>query len=271
MKTKIKIGLAAICFLSLTSCSKYYISTISSTNMPRNEKTGEFQVENDSVKISYGFAGENAPVKITVQNKLSVPVYVDWSKSSIIYQGKAISYVPEKIAFSADVSTDYYNGKYLSFSDGKIKGEMNSPKEITFIPPHSSIETTTLFLNTPLFKGLSDSLYIEKEKVNASNGPIKVKARNFTRKNSPVVFRSYLTLFSKEGEAVKSFAFDKEFYISKSVKSIVRPQNLVEYSNNNPDVFHNSKKTNYGKAMGAVAVVGIVAGAAAVTEVVEQK
>jgi hypothetical protein len=270
MKTKIKMGLAAICFLSLTSCSRYYISTISSTNMSRNEKTGEFQEENDSVKISYGFAGENAPVKITVQNKLSVPVYVDWSKSSIIYQGKAISYVPEKIAFSADMFTDHYKGKSLSFSNGRIKGEMVSPKETTFIPPHSSIETTTLFLNTPLFKSLSDSLYNEKELLNSDSGPIKVKARNFTKNNSPVVFRSYLTLFSKENETVKPFAFDKEFYISKSVKSIVRPQNLVEYSNKNSDVFHNSKKTNYGKAMGAVAVVGIVAGAA-VTEVVEQK
>lgn len=70
---------------------------------------------------------------------------------------------------------------------------------------------------------------------------------------------------------MKSFAFDKEFYISKSVKSFVKPQNLLEYSNNNPDVFHNSKKTNYGKAMGAVAVVGVVAGAAAIAEIVESK
>ncbi|MNJ97116.1 hypothetical protein D3C87_148580 [compost metagenome] len=271
MKTRIKMGLAAICFLSLTSCSKYYISTISSTNMPRNEKTGEFQLENDTVKIFYSFAGESAPVKVTVHNKLSVPLYVDWAKSSLIYQGKALSYIPQQMAFAADLSLISANGSYLSFANGDIKGQLESPKDIAFIPPNTSIETTTLFLNTPIFMGFSDSLYKEKEMLNSANGLTKVKSGNFTKSNSPLIFRSYLTLFSKEGDLVKPFAFDQEFYVSKSVRTYVKPQNLTDYSENNLNVFYISKKTKYGKIMGPVAVIGVIAGAAAIAEVVDQK
>ncbi|HEX8607086.1 MAG TPA: hypothetical protein VF679_00445, partial [Pedobacter sp.] len=70
MKRFFNLCLSAVCFLSITSCSKYYISTLSSTNALKDERTGQFNIENDSVQVTYSFAGQNAPVKITVKNKL---------------------------------------------------------------------------------------------------------------------------------------------------------------------------------------------------------
>ena len=51
MKALIYLILPGILLVSLTSCSKYYINTVSSMNMAKDNKTGEFQLENDSMKI----------------------------------------------------------------------------------------------------------------------------------------------------------------------------------------------------------------------------
>lgn len=70
---------AAVLFsVLLTSCSKYQINMLSSTNAVKDEQTGVFNVENDSVKISYSFYGKNAPVSIQVFNKSDKPLYIDW-------------------------------------------------------------------------------------------------------------------------------------------------------------------------------------------------
>lgn len=267
MKKTINLCLAAICWLSLASCSKYYIGTISSSNISKNEKTGAFEIENDSVKIVYSFAGADAPVRITVRNKLTIPIYIDWAKSSLIYKENAISFVPEMMAFTGALSTSSLGSGGVRFTDGDFSGKMELPKQISFIPPNASVETTTLFTTGPVSKNLPDSIFKNKEMLTVDKGPILVKTGIFTKENSPVVFRSYLTLFSKDDEVVKTFSYDSEFYISKSVRTYSSPKYIREYQNNKSDVFYTSSKTFYGKAFKGVAVVGLVTGAAAVMQI----
>lgn len=262
MKRIINLSLTILALFTLSSCSKYYISAINSTNIPQDEKTGEFKIENDSLKITYSFAGENAPVKINIQNKLATPLYIDWSQSSLIFKNQSISYVPDKIAFTGEASSNTWNDPQLTFTDGNFKGKINNPKDIGFVPPHASLETTTLFLTSPVAKILPDNLLTNKGSLSIGNEQVKVKSGKFTRENSPIVFRSYLTFFTKTDERIKSFFFDREFYVSESVIAGAKPNTYYEYQGNKQNIYYTKKTTNYGNAMKGVAVLGLFAGAA---------
>ncbi|MEJ7558246.1 MAG: hypothetical protein WKF66_08055 [Pedobacter sp.] len=265
MKRLFNLCLSAVCFLSITSCSKYYISTLSSTNALKDEQTGQFNIENDSVQVTYSFAGENAPVKITVKNKLQVPLYVDWAKSSLIFEEKSTSYVPDKIAFNGDLSLDTWRQSNITGTDGEIKGEIATPNPTSFIPPNSKVESKTIFLKSAAFIALPDTTFKKTEQVASHQGRVKVHSVNFTRENSPVFFRSYLTLYTESETGKKAFALDNEFYISRSIRSYVSPNNLVDYNGGNfSDVFYTKRTTTHGNIITGVGVLGIVSAGAAV-------
>jgi hypothetical protein len=260
MKKVFTLCLSAICFLSITSCSKYYISTLSSTNALKDSKTGQFNVENDSVKVTYSFAGLNAPVQVTVKNKLAVPIYVDWSKSALIFEEKATSYVPDKIAFSADLSSSSWRDPILTTTDGQIKGQIGTRTKTSFIPPNSKVETTTIFLKSPAFQALADENFAEMVQVASNQGRVNAYSVDFTRSNSPVVFRSYLTLFTSTDNAIKTFALDNEFFISRSIRTNRSPNELIDYNGNYSDVFYTNKLTPLGEIATGISVLGVESG-----------
>jgi hypothetical protein len=249
--------------LSLTSCSKYYINTMSSSNLLKDEKTGEFEYDNDSVKISYGFTGKDAGLRIKVYNKLQVPLFVDWAKSAIIYKDKAITFLPDKAKLSGDISTTTWDNTVPTTTESTMNGTIQIPKDISFIPPNSSVEKTARFLESNIFKNIPDSLYLDHESLYTTEGEVKVKVGNFDHANSPLAFRSYLTLYTQEGTKNNIFSFDKDFFVSKSVITSVSPEHLENYSSPSADVFYNSNQTGYGKAMIGVGLVAVIAGAAA--------
>jgi hypothetical protein len=65
MKTLTFTALILCCFV-ITSCSRYQVNLISSTNTNKNQQTGDFEFENDSVKIFYSFYGPDAPVAVSI-------------------------------------------------------------------------------------------------------------------------------------------------------------------------------------------------------------
>src|SRR5438045_9585163 len=76
-----------------TSCSRYQYVTITSSDIRKNDKQ-EFVIENDSIRIQYNFNGADAPINIAIENRIDVPLYIDWPQSALIINNKAISYVP---------------------------------------------------------------------------------------------------------------------------------------------------------------------------------
>lgn len=271
MKSLFNYILPGILALSLTSCSKYYINTVSSNNMLKDKGTGEFLLENDSVRISYGFAGKDAPVRVKVYNKLQVPLYVDWARSSLVYNGNAKSLVPDEIKFGGSISTDTRNISGLSLAESTMQGTVRTAKEVTFIPPNSGIETTLQAFEHEFFKNLSDSLYKETDYLSTSQGTVKVKAGNFDSSNTPLAFRTYLTLYTQDGQKNTPFAFDKSFFVSKSIRTSGKPLSFFEYSQPSADVFYNSSTTAYGKTMTGVGIAAAVGAAALVQPAEGQK
>ncbi len=68
-------------------------------------REGDFVQENDTVRISYRFWGENAPVTITIYNKLDEPLYVDWGRSALIIDDVATTYDPKVASVRGESSS----------------------------------------------------------------------------------------------------------------------------------------------------------------------
>lgn len=271
MKILFNLILSGILLSSFTSCSTYYINTLSSVNMVKDSNTGEFQFENDSVKISYGFAGENAPVKIKVHNKLRVPLFVDWTRSSMIYNGQSKGFIPDEVKFSGNISTNTWNERTLSSAESTINGSVQSQKQVSFIPPNANFETIIKSFDQDTFENLSDSLFKERDVLPTVEGQVKVNVGNFDSSNSPLSFRTYITFYTQDGLNNNIFSLDREFYVSKSVRTSGRPHTIINYNRSAGDVFYTSKPTGYGKTMTGFGVAAAVVGAAALAPEESQK
>jgi hypothetical protein len=259
MKKLFNLCLGAACVLSITSCTTYYVSRVSSTNAVKNEQSGEFTIENDSIKVTYSFASLQAPVKVTVRNKLKIPLYVDWSKSALIFDEEATSYVPERTAFTANLDSDDRKDSTQKSNNRYIRGRISTLTTNSFIPPNAKVETKTIFLKSPAFQPLPNKALFNREDLPGFKKRIKVYSADFSRSNSPIVFRSYLTFYTSPDPAGKSFALDNEFYVAKSFRTSTAPSKFLDYNSSFSDVFYNMVGITIPKPDPALNVISISA------------
>ncbi|MBB2150147.1 hypothetical protein [Pedobacter gandavensis] len=257
--------------LLLSSCSRYYVSTLESSTARKSEETGVFTFENDTLAVTYNFNGKNAPVSIEMYNKLNEPLYIDWQKSALIKGDKAVSFLGREVSIKADISgysMNFSNEKAfndLRFHDSALKGSAELPEVISFIPPKSRISRTLLKLaEAHNYKSLPDSVY-KKSFISLNDRPgIWAKAATFSPQNSPLSFKSYLTIFTEQEDKRKNFSLVQDFYLSTLVKSFVNPKSMTSVEQKPGNIFYNSESTGYGKTMTGVAIGAIVmVGAAA--------
>ncbi|WP_342646604.1 hypothetical protein [Mucilaginibacter sp. CSA2-8R] len=250
MKTSFLSALGLL-VLALASCSTYQVNVLSSTNTTKDDKTGVFNFENDSVKITYSFSGNNAPVSIQVFNKMDKPLYVDWQRSAAIIGNDAVSYMPNQVNISGRYDGQTYSWQSrprsavsnYSSTSGTISAVADLPKNTTFLPPHSQAGNVPILLTKDRFQ-LPDSGY-RKEKINLFDGNSSMRAEiqvaDFMKDNSPLKFKSYLTLYTQDGSVVKPMAYQHEFYVSKIVNINTEPYYLPEFQRQRGDFFLNAK------------------------------
>lgn len=138
------------------------------------------------------------------------------------------------------------------------------PDNVTFIPPHAQSNNVPLTV-TNGFLSIPDSL-LHKEQTGLieqySTVPVNIKAANFTKHTSPLVFKSFLTVYTMQNNQPKPALYEQEFFVSKLVNSNNNPKNLTDYQVQRGDYFISSKKTGYAKFMTGVGVVAAVGGIA---------
>ncbi|MBD1385243.1 hypothetical protein IDJ75_08125 [Mucilaginibacter rigui] len=274
MKPLLFTALVFCCFV-ITSCSRYQVNVISSTNGTKNQQTGDFEFENDSVKIAYSFYGPNAPVTVNVQNKLNKPLYIDWQKSALIIDGAAVSYAPDKVAITGSINaqTDsYHYNNNPSFSNpGYTTGSINAvaglPKNTTFLPPHSQSSNTSVRL-TKGFLNIPDSVFHKVRMVYKYQDTVsltKVKSADFSDQSSPLRFKSYLTLYIVNGNEAQPATYQHDFFVSRSLTTTMDPKQFREFSQKRGDYFINSKATGYAKAMAGIGVATAIGAGGAIS------
>jgi hypothetical protein len=208
------------CLILLSGCTSYQYVYIDS-NLKKNE-IKEFVQETDSFKIKYNFSGQNFATKITIENKLNKPVYIDWGKTTLIIN---------------DIQED---------------GSFYSDDQINAIAPNSSVTVSSNVLVNQ---------FIDPTPFDSTNSVSPVKDTGnihlYNENNTPIYFRSILSLTTHEDLSSPVF-FDNPFWISE----IFQTTNGPSSRNIQSDQFYISKSTGFGKFMGwtlavSVAVVAI--------------
>jgi hypothetical protein len=92
-------------FFVLTACTQYQYLTVTGVDIAKIENAG-FVSENDTLKIQYAFSDYKGKVGISIHNKLNQPIEIDWKKSAIILDGKAISLFSSNAVISATIEQD---------------------------------------------------------------------------------------------------------------------------------------------------------------------
>lgn len=180
--------------------------------------SGFLEFENEDVKIRYSFWAEGGIMGFVIYNKSSKPIYIDWKKSAMIYNGKYLPYFTNKTTSNYTAYGVKYGNAWASIFNGTSFSSVSSvsaqetivPQErITFIPPHSYISNAFYgIINHIPFtfsKGDANDTVMEGHKVWVSKPS-----------NSYVVFRNFLTYSFTESFTTESNV-DNEFAITRVV------------------------------------------------------
>jgi hypothetical protein len=243
--------------LSLNSCMKYQYASFGGQLL--NEEN-DLVYENDSLKISYHFFGDNIPVEVVVFNKLSQPLYVDWSKSALIIKDQRFAYFNDNAQFTAQTTGVQVQRRGRVTSEySSTQGTIYRDEKISFVPPKSKIVYSTLLVQPTWIKS---DLKAEKTDVITNFGSNNGKKIVYSEFDSPLNFRSFLTIYSDES-MTKARYFDHSFYLKETVETKTNPNELLNRMSN---MGYNSKLTGFGGFLGGLFLVGVVLTSIAVGE-----
>lgn len=235
-----------------TNCTRYQYITLSAKEMTQNEQQ-EFVTENDSVKITYNFNGFYCPVKITVQNKSASPIYINWKKSALIASGKAISYYSPSYALNGSISGYSIQWNNTASQSASVNAAITGSEGIEFIPPHAYITKKPAEVQDNLFEITADSSFIKAALVE-DGIRYNYRMKKFTEENSPLVFRSYLTILS--GDILKDTSIENTFYIKELKQAYSSPQNFIPGLSKRGDTYFVNQATGFGTGAAAAALIG---------------
>jgi hypothetical protein len=248
-----------VILLICTSCHRYQYTTISSSNIERNEKN-EFVAENDSLKLVYNFSGHQGPINITVENKLSVPVYIDWQRSDIIVNGKAVSFAPGEMKINGEFNGSSYNIGRSNYgvTSGQINATASLPPTMGFIPPKALLNKLPMCLTLRYNESLEDTAWHKMKYTPVEGVTVAVKKATFTEANSPFRFRSYITYMVGEPGS-KPLTYEHSFYVSEIMCTGTGPEYMLMNTANRGNQYYTSKMTKGGQ-VGTVVGLGAILG-----------
>lgn len=206
--------------LFLISCKSAQIFDTKPISNIREEKDN-YVFENDTVRIVYSFWDQQGVLYYTLQNKLNIPIYIDWKKCSFIKNGQKLDYWIDEINSKSESKSKGINyiGRYYGVFEGTTSDKTTTTSKaikserIMFISPHSSIEKQEFLLYPFLLKHLDDDAITETIKTH-KNRDIPAKTKIYDVSNSPLIFRNFISLSTTENFATEYY-IDNGFYVSK--------------------------------------------------------
>lgn len=237
-----------------TSCSStFYYSTLNTANeYVKKVDNGDFLIETDSLWIAYCFKGENAPMQITIFNKLDEPLFVDWEHSALIIDSIPYPYTgAEAMLYESDslsTKSDYIH----AIENGDIEMSEN----ISTIPPNTMLSNIPLYLNPNLSK-LDKKLFKNGSMSDKYGDTKKIDRADFDEQNSPFKFKSLLTIYAREGNAMQ---FEQDFFLTNQIKTKgIKPTNILDALTERGDIFYSIDEANNSalyNILGGAAIAG---------------
>jgi hypothetical protein len=229
--------LLLLIILSLSSCSTYQYVTLDSGDMPKNERK-ELLWENDMMRVAYKFSNEGGFMTIAVFNKTSQPIYVNWKKSALIEDGRAISLFDRTVIVSGAIAADSYQvNQNQSVGLSLFSASFDLPEGIDFLPPLSGLSKTPVNMYQT---GSSNSLIpldVPKERIKIADGTItKFRRIDYTGETSPLKFKIYLTLALGQSSSAE-FSVQHSLYAKEVIQTNEAPQSFSMYRKDGSQFF----------------------------------
>lgn len=246
----------AISILSL-SCTKYTQIFQTKPTTPGITSGSLLYFENDTVRITYSFWQKKGTLAYNIYNKLSIPIYIDWKKSSFVKDGQKYNYWSDEMitkSSSRSSSFDYTDYGYyglMGLSSGASISQSHSfkPERITFLAPHSNI-----FKRDFILYPFTDDKFKSDAIAGSINNPttkkpVTIAYKEFNVENSPLKFRNFLTLSTSEKFETEVY-IDNGFYVSrisqmkknifsgKEIRQRGSDRMVFELPFKNPDLFY---------------------------------
>lgn len=235
--------LFSTCFFIFSCTTEYQYLTVSSDQAVKNNKN-ELVVENDTLRITYRFTGENGPLQISIYNKTELPLEIDWRKSALVFREQATGFYSPNLSLNGTVQQDslrrlYGPSTYLA----ELKADILVNEPSQFIPPKAAISKIPMklplqYLPAPALKNQQKQTISNKTADNVWN--VSYRKADFDQSISPATFRSYLS-FKYGGQAGQEFAIDRSFYISEIRESRDDPYEFPASFRDKGDVFYVSR------------------------------
>jgi hypothetical protein len=236
--------------LACSSCAKFQYSTISSNTTKTPDGIHVF--ENDSILIRYSFTGYNCPLDISVFNKLSVPLFIDWKKSSVIINQQRfplwIDQSEIKAHTEGTIQWTQWSGVIAS-TNSTTTGSVLRSESTSFIPPKSFVTMKPVTLRNELFN--LDRKNATKTMIKSPSMTVPGYGFAFKQEDSPMVFRSYLVVSTAENFLSPTY-LEHEFWVSHVLETALTPKNKPLSGNQ----FLTKKIGDEGT--GVLAILGIV-------------
>ena len=219
-RTHLALALCLIGGLLLQGCLTYYYPAIKSfeNRIPQN-KNGSFTAENSRISVTYSFKNSGGKIVYEINNESDDPIFVDWSRSVFIAEDYAVPYLNNKaqIGGSVEATTTTYRfskSNYVtSTSYGDLKGEIILPQNDLFIPPHAKTSYSPLQLSAVLNLDKIPASSYQKQ----NNGIATLNVASFSEENTPLKFRSYLTIVNDRDKS--QTVFEHTFFVSDIIKT----------------------------------------------------
>tara|TARA_B110000046_G_scaffold177699_1_gene204827 strand:- start:876 stop:1649 length:774 start_codon:yes stop_codon:yes gene_type:complete len=214
-----------------------YVQLFDTTSLDlQKTDDGSYYFENDTVKITYYFWAEKGAIQFKIENKLGVPIYIDWKKSSYIDNTVKLNYWSDEVKTKTigtgnsktTYSTKTNTNKTVAVTSNasQVSSLTTSQERITFIPPKSIMYKNSFNIYPlPNFDFGMKPEYKEENSNFNPNTKTRIYYTNFTKSNTPVYFRNFLT-FSLSEKFESEFYIDNGFFISK-----IREMEITQFQN----------------------------------------
>lgn len=193
-----------------------------------------YTFEDDNVKLVYDFWSDRGLMSFEIYNKTDKSIYIDWSKSSFIFNNNKYDYwFDNEITLTKSKSVSNIKNPSKSmflFTENNSISVTAKPEKITFIPPKSnfkSIKYKILPVEELIIKNYQN---LEVPQLSNAKKAYIVQKKSFDKQNSPIIFRNFITYsFNENINSVLSI--DNEFYISSVIKMKKSQFETFKYKN----------------------------------------
>jgi hypothetical protein len=200
--------------VGLWGCAQHQYVTVDGKLM-YDDNYGFFD-SNDTLTILYTFNGLNCPINIELHNNHTKPIYVDWSRSFVVIDGRAYSYWIDDPRVNTVVETYHYDYYSLTTSVSNVNSIISKVQKVNFLPPQSYSSYTPIWLMNSSINLKESKAFLDTNSL--SKKRFMDKKYNFNETDSPMTFRSFLTVSFAENFSDPIY-LDHSFWVSEVVET----------------------------------------------------